>query len=514
MPKPNADEILTSKHIRTYIQFGGPRPGNPVLYGGQDAQYLSVEGVGVPESGGVDPVFVPDPSIIGRYRLVGRKISPPDLASATLKLLERHGSVPRQLIGIKCPFNIYQPSGKCKTLSDFLSGWTNYVLIYSYAEVSDKDLGTRTGWEDDNVEDSLSLTLADVYPVGALVFGEAAAQQADREVVDIVYGGGLQCGDCGPQDDGSKHIYAITKSSGAASPGLPSEVIYSLDGGSVWGEAVINGIGASADATFIDIVGDKMIVGVESEGAYYWSTLTDAGVPGTFTKVVTGFVATKNPTDVFVSNPREVYFSARGGYVYKSTDITAGVVAINAASATSNDLLRIHGKDETIVATGTVSTAIVSSNRGVSFSTVAGVISLVPVTVQAVSVLDNRRFWVGTNNGRVYYSSDGGATWTQKSFSGAGAGSVRDIVFPTDEVGYFLHNTSAPAARIFSTWNGGEDWTMTAPRITNLPVFDYAGRIACPNTDVAGVSVNAVAVAGLAGDGVDGIVLIGYASRL
>ena len=156
MPKPNADEILTSKHIRTYIQFGGPRPDNPSRYSGQDAQYMSVEGVGAPESGGVTPTFVPDPTVIGGYRLVGRKIAAPDLASATLKLLEKHGSIPRQLIGLKCPFNLYQPAGKCKSLSDFLAGWTDYVLIYSYAEVGNKDLSTRTGMEDDNVEDSLT----------------------------------------------------------------------------------------------------------------------------------------------------------------------------------------------------------------------------------------------------------------------------------------------------------------------------------------------------------------------
>jgi len=43
MPNLTADEIVTQKHKRLFIQFGGPYPGNVVKYYGQDAQYMSVE---------------------------------------------------------------------------------------------------------------------------------------------------------------------------------------------------------------------------------------------------------------------------------------------------------------------------------------------------------------------------------------------------------------------------------------------------------------------------------------
>ena len=56
MPNLTADQIVTQKHKRNFIQFGGARPGNPVAYAGQDAQYLAIQGVGLPESGGVDPI--------------------------------------------------------------------------------------------------------------------------------------------------------------------------------------------------------------------------------------------------------------------------------------------------------------------------------------------------------------------------------------------------------------------------------------------------------------------------
>lgn len=511
----STDEVLTNKHIRSFIQFGSARPNNPVKYAGQDAQYLIVDGLSAPEVGGVDPTFVHDPRRVGSYKLVSRKISPPDLAQATITLMERHGSIPRQLQKIGCQFNIYQPAGQCKDLSDFVSGWSDYVLVLSGGMVTDKDLGARTAWTDDNqIEDKLTVKLSDVYPVGALGFGENAATQVDREVVDIVYGTTQQCGDCGVPNDGTKNIYALVTSSGSGSPGLPPEVVYSITGGADWLQMNITGIGATVTPTFIDIVGSKLVVGVNSELAYYWSELDINGNPSsTWTKVTSGFVTSKGPRDIYVSSPREVFIVGDGGYVYKATDITAGVSVINAGSATTNNLLRVHGRDDTIVATGAASTVIKSTNRGGTFASTTTSPSGTPADVQAVQVLSDRRYWVGTGLGRVYYTLDGGETWVHLGFSGNGDGQVRDIVAVNDEVLYFSHDTSTPTARLWSTWNGGADWTRTAPRINGWPTFNRANRLAVPQVE-SGVAANNIAVAGLSGGGTDGIVLLGIAGTL
>jgi len=515
MPDINADTVIYNRHIRTFIQFGGALPGNPVKYAGKDAQLMVIEGVGVPELGGVEPFYVHDPDNVGRYRLIGRKISPPDLASATLKVLEKHGPIPFQLAKRGCQFNLYQPAGKCKDPSDFLFGWSDYVMVYDGALTTDKDLGARTAWSDDNyIEDSLTLRLADVYPIGAVVFGIVGGSQIDREVVDVAYGSKEQCGDCGDDDDGTKRIYGVTAASGAGSPGLPAEVVYTLDGGASIHEATITGLGANATPSFIDVVGNRLIVGVSSETAYYWSTLSDLGVPGAFTKVTSGFVAAKGPTDVFVAGPGEVYFSALGGYIYKSTNITAGVTVLNDGSVTTQDLLRIHGSGETIIAVGKDSDMAVSLNRGASWSTPQASPSSIAADLQALAVLSDKVWWVGTNLGRVVYTRNGGLSWVETTFSGSGSGQIDDIVFANNGTGWFSHRATGPTAVIFATWNGGQDWANDRPRVTNLPTFDKAGRLAVPKSSDLAVSGNNVAVAGLAGDGTDGIFLIGVASRL
>jgi hypothetical protein len=503
----NPDEIITQKHKRNFIQFGGAQPGNPVQYAGQDAQYMFLDGVSAPESGGVDPVFVPDPRKAGRYKLVARSITAPDLPNATLLMLEKHGSLPRQLQRIGCAFNLYELSGQCKDLSDFLAGWSDYVLIYSGAEVTDKDLGTRTARDsDDPIEDSLSVTLADIYPVGALGFGQEAATQIDKEVIDIVYGTDISC-NC---TDNTNYIYGVTKSSGTGSPGLPSELIYTVDGGGVWQQANIDGIGATEEALAIDIVGNYLVtLGLDS---YYIAEINSkTGVPGTFTKVTTGFVAAGSPNDMYVASPREVWFAGDGGYIYKSTDITAGVVAVNPGDTTTQNLTRIHGREETIVAVGAAGTVVKSNTRGATWIVTTAAPSAAALSAIAVIGLDG--YWVGTATGYAYFTKDGGETWTSKAFSGSGAGAVKDIVFCTEEVGFMAHNTAAPVGRLFCTWNGGENWTNTAPRVLNFPVIDYVGRIANPNAH-SSIAANNVALACLAGDGIDGTIALGIASRL
>lgn len=516
MPLFDASQVLTTQMKRSFIQFGGPRPGNVAHYAGQDGQYLVVSGAKIPELGGIDPIWAPDPRRAGQYKIIGRTVKPPDLPTADLLLYERRGTIPFQLAKVGCQFNLYENTSYCKDLSDFLAGWSDYVLVYSGALVMDKDLGARSAFaEDKTIEDKLSLKLNDIYPVGALGFGETAAAQVNREVIDLVYGSVGSCGDCGPADDGTQRIYAVTTSSGAGSPGLPAQVEYSLNGGVSWSSSDITGIGASSAPSAIDVVGNNLVVLVSSEGAYYYSPLSSLGAPTAWTKVTAGFVGGGSPNDLFVLSPREVYFVGNGGYIYKSADITAGVSVLNAGVATTSNLLRIHGSDETLVAVGAASTVLVSLNRGATWARTSADPSLVATTVQAVAVLDANRYWVGLSLGRVLYTLNGGASWAEKGFGNAGAGQVYDIVFATDEAGYFSFSTNTPTANLYSTWNGGQDWTNAAPRVLNLPTHNRTNRIAFPRgSSDAATAANNVALGGLSGGGTDGVIYIGAATKL
>lgn len=517
MPKPTADEVVTRvKHKRNFIQFGGALPGNDLRYAGQNAQYMRISGVNLSEYGTIDPINVPDPNDNDAYRLVGRKLNVPDLPASTITFLEKHGTIPRQLQRMGC-FNIYEYTGACKDLSDVINGWDDYVLVYSTGIVETKNLGDRSTWDaDDMVEDEVPVKWADIFPVGKLSFGDNAQSIITLEVIDVVYANPDACGDCGALNDGTEWIYAITESSGAT-PGTAPRLIYTLDSGVTWIQASVDGLGDIEDPAGIEIVGSRLVVYTRTAGGttlsgYYWSDINlKTGVPGTFTKVTAGFVATFQVYDMFVLSAREVFFCADGGYVYKSTDIPSGVSVVSAGSATSTALRRIHGKEDVIVACGGSGNVIVSTNRGATWATT----TTFPVvaTLQALAVLSADVWWIGAANGTLWYTLNGGETWTQKTFDGSGAGQIRDIVFVNDEVGYFSHDTADPTARLFATWVGGDFWTRSGSRIQNMPTADRFNRIAVPRVS-AGIAVNNVMLAGLGGNGSDGILLNGVAGRL
>lgn len=509
MPKLSNQEVITQDNVRIFVQFGEARPDNPVLYSGVEGQYMAIDGLSAPDSGGIEPIWVKDPRKRKSYRLVGTTIAPPDLPSASVMFYEKHGYLPRHLRKLSdCLTNFYMTHGKCTNPDDFMKGWDSYVYVLSGGRATDRDGGTRSAFgEDSALEDTVGFTFGAVYPVGKLGFGEVASEKVDREVADVVFGPAQGCAEC---DHGKKFVYAATKSSGAGSPGLPAELIYNLTNGSgVWYEAAINGIGANENPLKIGIVGSYLVI--LGDGAYYYAEINEkTGVPGSFTKVSAGFVATNDPYDMLVVSPSEIWFVGQGGYIYKSVDITAGVSVSNAGSATSNNLRRIGGYEETLVAVGDDGTVIKSINRGQTWAATTTTPADV-LQVQAVAVKSSDLFFIGTGfTGHVWYTKDGGETWTEITLAETGDCNINDIVFATDEVGYIaLDKQSTPTAYLYATWDGGAHWTKTAPRINNWPTFDRPNRVAIPRSDDPGFVSNTVVVGGLAGNGTDGVIYVG-----
>lgn len=512
----SANDLITQQNKRIFRQPGGPRPNNAIRYSGTEDQYLSIGGAASPVSGGISPINVPDPNRPKQYRRAGRTVDPADYPTATITVMERKGRIPFSLSDLTCPTNYYIVVGTCKDLSDFISGWDQWVEIYSAAEVTDNDLGDRTAFDsDESGQAALSATLEAIYAIGPMSFGEKAASAIDREVVGVVYGTMIQCGDCGPANDGTKTLYAVVSPSGAGSPGLPAEVVYTVDAGANFTQINIDGFGANEVPLVIKIAGTRLIV--LGADAYYWAEInTGTGVPGAFTKVSTGFVAAGSPLDMYVASPREVYFVGEAGYIYKSADITSGVSVQSAGDATTNTLLRITGSpDGTLVAVGADSVVVKSINRGLSWATTTTEPYGIALDVSAVAIHDLNRYWVGSaSSGRLMYTLNGGESWIQKGFSGEGAGTIRDIVIATEEVIHFSHDTNTPIGRIFTSWNGGADFTNSSPRVQNLPVYDRGTRLAVPFGAHPTVASNNLAIAGLAGNGTDGILLLGAAAVL
>jgi hypothetical protein len=178
-------------------------------------------------------------------------------------------------------------------------------------------------------------------------------------------------------------------------------------------------------------------------GGYHYAQIGSSGIPGSWTKVVTGFQANKEPTDILVFSPSEIYFSANGGYIYKCTDLTAGVTVINAGATTTSNLLRIQGNRNLIVAVGATGSIIYSANSGRSWATTTSTPAASNPTWQAVDIIGAKGIWVGSATGRLFYTLDGGVTWTEKTFDQSSTGAITDVYFVNAHEGYFVHTVSS-----------------------------------------------------------------------
>lgn len=517
MPKPGADLIVTQKHRRAFRQPGGPLPTAALRYSGADESYLSIDDDDNPITGGRSPIRVHAVHRRGggAYDQIGETTSPPDLPTASITLMHKHNGVPWADFDGGCFHNFYEVVGAC-TRPDDPNGWSDYVKIYSWARGNSKGDQNNTTQEDDNASTTqFPVTLTAIYKVGKLLFGQKAGVEVEREVVDVVFGSTLDCGTCGPADDGTRRIYAVTKSSGAASPGTPAEVIYSVDGGLTWSQQNITGLGGTVDPTGIAIVGNVLVV-LDTAGNGYWTAALNplTGVPSNWQQVTSGFIAAKQPTDIYVVGPNEIWFSANGGYLYRSTDIAAGVSVVESGGTVTANLQRIHGQDDTIVATGDSGTILKSGNRGATWATTTT--SPTSATVRAILVLDDYRLWIGTSGGKVYYSINGGETWAEQSLPGTARAVIDDIVAATDEVIHIAARSATPTGLLLTTWNGGATWNSSSvvnPRLANVPTTTRLNRLAVPRDVNQATAANTLLAGGLSGGGTDGVLLIGAANR-
>lgn len=500
------DIVQTQSALRYFYQPKGACPGNVVKYGGQDGEYIVIEDVSNPKPG-IDTINVHDPNRPGGYQRVARSRSAPDYPTANVKFLQRRGYVPEQLITLRnVATTYYEVAGMTKDLSDFTSGWDEYVKIFSYGEVTDPTEGGGSWDSGDQVEDDYDYTFISVYTIGPIGFSEKASTQVYSEAIDVCYGlPGL----------GNEAIYAVINNT-VASPGEGPAVIYRTEENGDWTTLAITGAVSTDVPKAIRVVNQYLVVVFDdgSTGGYFYAEINSkTQVPGAFTKMTTGFVAAKAPLDVYVADARSIYFSGEGGYLYKSSNVTAGVTVLDAGNVTTNDLNRIDGTSTgVIVAVGESDTIVYSEDRGNSWTSATATGG--GNGLDAVSVVNDDVWWVGDDSGAEYYTTNQGSTWTAGGNLPSTIATVQDIVFVTDEVGFILCATSAPAGVIYTTYNGGNDWTSGGSRIISTPTADRFNRLAYANKPIPEIQANYVSIAGLAGDGSDGLLLVGEPKML
>lgn len=494
---------ITLADTRIYWQPAGPGPDNDVfLAGTADASYIEFTGVGNPERGGITTQKMHNPFERKSYVHTAEIIAAPGEKTASIKFYLSKGGVPRHAVTKGCRLSIYTAAGDCGDMTQMDTAWDSWLKVVGdglIGEVNEGDFHTATGV--DPLATTVTATFKENFYVGALAFGVVGQTNITTEVIDVTYGCKKDCGDCGPENDGTRYIYALCKAVAAAKP----YIVYSTDYGAT--DTILSLVAAVADElpTAIEVVGNYLVVvsptaQAPTNGGVYVSELDVNGVPGAFVKVTAGFVLGSSPSAMTVLGRTEAYISGIGGVIYKMTNPLAGVT-IKAAggSVTANDLIRITSKGGVILASGAAGTIIRSVNRGMSFAVITPPTPLASSTIVSGGIVTDRLWWIGGGTvGRMYYTKDAGVSWKERTFNASGTGALNDILIVNKHVMYFTH-TVGGVVTLYASSNGGNTFTNILPRFVNFPAATFAkgNRLASPQCAGDDVTVGNILVAGL-----------------
>lgn len=494
-----ADPIQTG-FSRVFLLENRAGPANVPTYEG----LMKASGITWPQ-GDVETIRIPSSESYDSFETIG-KVSG-DQGNPEMTLTARYTTDISKLLKLArlgCDHDIQVHMGKCQNPSDFNGGWDKIVVLEAAraTNYSTEDLGALQPSERAMVNEEAPFTGEDLYEIKKILFSEIGAAAIVQEVVDVVVCDAVNCGACGIKSDGCQVVFGLTLSAGG-SPGLSAEVLYTENGGSTIGDTNITTLAANENPNGMACVGVNLVVISEDSESLHHAPISDI-LDGdeTWTEVTSGFVATFGPLSIWSVDPSHTWIVAEGGYVYFTSDPTAGVEVQSSGSATSQDLNAVHALNILdILAVGASNAVIYSRDGGASWSSVTG--PAVGVNLNCCWMKTATEWFVGAANGRLYYTRDSGVTWTEKSFPGNGAGSVRDIVFSSDSVGYLAHSTAAPAGRILRTISGGNSWYVAPESTAVIPTNDYVASLA-PCADV-----NVIYGGGLAGNAVDGFMVKG-----
>lgn len=509
-------QARTKRMFRGFFQGGGASPINDVKLFGAQMGAAQVTGITRPVRGGVKNIPVFNPYGPG-WLNAGSVETPPGYGAASLSIRDSIGGLNLIATMETCPVDIYILAGTdCDALGDYQQGYAQgYVRVLSQCVLTD-NVAYGDGLDfsaDAEVEDKAAITIKGVmYDHGqkyaSSLATASAADLATNLTTAVTYGNSQLCANCGLPNDGTALKYWALNST-TASPGAKPTVIYSVRGGTPVSQSV-SSAAISEDIVDLEVIGPYLVAltrtgGGSSTGALHYAIIGASGAPGTWTKVTTGFVGGKQPTNILTLSPTEIYISADGGYIYKSTDITQGVTVNNAGGATTNNLTRINGNRTLMVAVGAAGTIIVSYDGGNHWAAVAATPPAGSPTWQSVEV-SGKGFFVGSlTTGQFWYTPDG-TNWYQTPLDTTGT--ISDIYFVNANEGYFLFNPAIGNGRIYNTFTGGRSWWNTSPAVEQLGGFTTLSRIAAPTVGNESLKANNFIVAGV-NTGTQGLLLSG-----
>ena len=476
-----------------WVQIDGP---------GTQPQYLGCHDLGdiAEPSGDITKRYCPSRAGAGRWTtaLTSQGI-PGDVTTSITTYVGKVADYLQTLANkaARCPFPIYVHQSDCGRKDVFLSYQAGTLLQHCRITSRGKsNLALREGSE--AAEQSFDLSADNPYteywPLRMSRLTTAEAQ----DLLDIALCGEDRCtGACGDREEHGDEFMATSDGT------VLAEVNVSADGGAT--VSVVAGPAAWL------ITEDITTVCCYSTGADTVRHIVGNGTTGAGTAEI---AYTDNAgtawTDVAVGATAGEFFPWNGClfafdsyHIWGCTDTGAGAagnIYFSADSgltwtlqATGSDALNaIKFADEKVgLCVGDTNEVLLTTDGGSSWSTLAGPAAENAQDALACAIWDAYRFIVGYDNGHMWRTFDGGASWTQVNVpmpaAAASVNSINDIDFIDEHNGLaavkWTDGVAAIWGAIYRTFDGGFTWEIyeTDAAYTTGAIGMSAVAMATPN---------------------------------
>ena len=400
------------------------------------------------------------------WNTLGSTRNPPDpITTGVTTLIEPVADWLERIVeAANCPFPLYINGKSCPPYNVF-GGATRWYALET-AEIGATGLtGLSHREEDTPSEQSFEISAWPPLLRGRAITVDSITNAETGGLNDITSCSTARCAsDCGVAVDACEVLVA-----GADPDAAAANVQISYDNGSTWAATAVDPWAALATAAVKSLVcfaidsdttrilaARDLSAGVVGAVAYsddYGASWTAVDLASTVAygakRGGSMFSLDMYHTWLVVSDAAgasEMFFSDDGGVSWTEQTMPAGV--FNAVWFKDANNGMVVGDADAIATTtdGGTTWALATATSGGG--------DLYTVNENA----GGNVWWVGTDDGDIYYSNDHGVTWTIRPFTGSGAGAVYDLEFFTPTVGYMAHSPTAATGILYRTRDGGYTW--------------------------------------------------------
>lgn len=406
-------------------------------------------------------ISAPDPNNFNRDIQVGSV--PGERERATVSIGARFMATVAILLGWAnrgCRVDIFALTGQCGNPQDFTEGGEKW-MYFPDGKISNHALENYGAYgldENNPTNEAVDMTSEDYWEFLYMRQDVIGSTVTVRELYTVDTYGGNNCDNC--VDQCSQVL--ITMAGASATPGTQPILLYSADGGESFSQQTISTLFSNEVISGADIAGDSFIFVSTTSNSLHWTDIGQLynGASNTWTEVVNGFVAAKNPNALSVADVRHIWIVGNGGYVYFASTYKTGVSVQDPGVATSQHLRDVHALDtRNVLAVGDSNAVIYTSNGGSTWESVTG--PAVGVNLAACWMWNSTTWFVGEGaggTGKLWLTVNSGVSWTQIGLP-ATYTRIYDIEFASEAEG-FLTAQSGGQSYVLRTITAGNEWVV------------------------------------------------------